>query len=429
MLPRILLFLLLPLVVCSGVQAQNPPTYEYSADALTRMFKGQSQEIGCTDPEGPGTIHGLARSPLGTTYVIAENGLYSLSDKVTDLTPLPLKSGAPAGVPRGIQVDDLGVIWLATDAGFGPVEPVHLFGRVLAPGAFSGLSKSADGTLHAQSAAGTFEYRPGAESPPVVRVESADPAPIDGVQHVRLASTTRGPALYAYRISYRYRYLTQSAAAFEIRDLEPGRQELMFAVYDQDMQRSADVRVVLQVPYPKTFSKAVAVPTILALGAGLLLVLLNAARRRGGGRTRYTKALLSAFIGSVVGLQILAGIIPHAKGWPFVGFSMYSGTFAPGSHTYKGVVHAIYGQGFTRRILPASAGYLSDGAWQALIPLVYGDDETRQRFVDAYNKRQPGMPIYGIVVSDQKHRLTALGPIAVAPIVMRVYPEGALDAR
>ena len=136
--------------------------------------------------------------------------------------------------------------------------------------------------------------------------------------------------------------------------------------------------------------------------------------------------LLSTFLVFAVGLQVVAGLIPHSRGWPFVGYSMYSQSYAPGEHIYTAVMIGIRGEGRRFRLDPAVAGYPSDGYWQALLPLVYGDDAERQRFVDAFNKISPHKPLVGFVIQDEKHRLTVEGPIEVAPVIMCVYPRGVL---
>ena len=60
------------------------------------------------------------------------------------------------------------------------------------------------------------------------------------------------------------------------------------------------------------------------------------------------------------------------------------------------------------------------------MPLVYDGDAPCQRFLDAYNKHRPRRTIRGFVVLDTKQRLTIDGPVTVAPVVMRVFPEDLL---
>lgn len=400
------------LFVCSSLCAQernpyntlalNPTDYEFSGSKLTRAG---GQVIGCTEPGGTGEIRYLARGPYGTIYLAAENGLFSLTNYVSHTTPLPLLEGAPKGEPTRVEVDANGTIWLWTKAGFGCVEPVHLFGHTRdKPGiSFDAIAKA---------------------PLPTLEVVSADESPVDGVIRVRVKANASGDLVYAWRLRKRHRFIWQRSPEFELKDIEPGKHDLDFVVFDEFLRRSKAQRVRVSVPYPKTYSKAVALPAILGAALLLLCAFFFAARRGGGGRVRYTKAVLSTILVIVVGLQVLAGLFPHARGWPFVGFSMYSQRYDEGEHVYKGIIRGVSEDGEVFKLDPAVAGFPSDGYWQALLPLVYDGDETCQRFLDAYRQAAPQRKMKGFIISDDKHRLTVEGPIRVAPVVMRVYPKG-----
>ena len=400
--------------MCLPLTAQDTVRYEFSGDTLTRLQGSARETIGCTDAEGTGPIHAVAKSPTGTVYVAAGRGLFSLSDDVRHTTPLPLGEGAPTGVIRKLRVDARGTIWIATDTSFGCVEPVHLFGRTL------GKAVEFD------------RYQPAADDAiPELRIVSSDTEPVDGVLRVTVAATgdSRGAPIYAYRNRKRHRFKWQTSPGFAIEGFEPGKQRLDFVVFDQDLRRSKAVTLEVDVPYPRAFSKRF---LLSAVGISLVCILgflLFRARRLGGGKLRYTRALLSTFLVYAVGLQLLVGVIPHGRSWPFVGFAMYTNRYDAGEHIYKPVLLGVRADHSTIIIRPEHAGYASDGHWQALIPLVYDGDEVSRRFLDAYNRAVPEARLRGFVVHDTKHRLTAEGPVKVAPVVMRVFPRGVLGDR
>ena len=417
-------------LLCGCLAAQVEVRYEYSLETLTRVTGNGREVIECTEPEGTGLIHGLGRGPFGTVYIAAERGLFSLSDDARYTTPFPRGEGAPKGEPRSLVVDERGTIWLATDQEFGCVDPVYRTGRVhFAGGPFSDVQLLEDGGLQIQSDSGPLSYRPALGPVPVIQVLSADSSPIDGVARVLVQAVADGAPMYGFRVRTRHRFAWQEDPEFEILGLEPGRHEVEFAALDRDLRRSAPAMVTVTVPYPESLSKSFVLTVILGSGGGLLALLLIVGTRRGGGPRRRNKAFLSTFLFFAVGLQVLAGIFPHARGWPFVGFSMYSEGFREGDHIYKPVLLGIREDGTRVPIDPIRAGYASDGYWQALLPLVYDGDKKCREFLEAFNLRNPEEQLRGFVIHDEKHRLTRMGPVLVAPVVMKVYPAGVLDVR
>jgi hypothetical protein len=395
-------------IVCGSLCAQAPGVrYEFAGAVLTRVEGGERVTVGCTEPGGTGAIRSVARGPFGTVYVAAARGLFSLRDIVRHTTPLPLEDGAPSGEPTKVAVDARGTIWLWTTQAFGCVEPVHLFGH----------TRGGDAVPTTEMAAAPA---------PTLEVIEADDTPVDGVIRVRVRATASGDLVYGWRLRKRHRFRWQRTPEFELRGIEPGNHELDFVVFDEFLRRSRAQHVRVSVPYPKAYSKDVALSAILGSTLALLGAFLFAARRRGGGRVRYTKAVLSTILVIVVALQVLAGLFPHARGWPFVGFSMYSQRYEEGEHIYKAIIRGVGADGAVFELDPAVAGFPSDGYWQALLPLVYDGDEPCRRFLEAYQKAAPRRKLVGFIISDDKHRLTAAGPIRVAPVVMRVYPEGLL---
>ncbi len=411
--------------------------YEFAGSTLTRIKAGQSQVIACTDPEGSGSIHAVARSPWGTIYVAADRGLYSLSDEVVHTTPLPLQGDAPPGKPLCLHIvaDSL---YLGTDQAFGSVDPVHLVGfTLLRDGPYREIDASGE------SVSGTWRLRRGNDwqdypvqelVPPVLQIAESGKASVAGALRVKLQSSSSEKILYGYRHRDRSRFRWQEEPGFAIAGLEPGRQVLEFVAMDAQLQRSNAETLVVDVPYPKALGKAVLLSLVLGSAALVLALLLFAAWRSGawrssGSRKAYGRALLSTLLIFVVGLQILAGIFPHARGWPFVGFSMYSNRFDEGQHIYKPVLIGYREKGGSIPINPRSVGYATDGYWQPLLPMIYDGDEKCQEFIDTFNAYFPQNPLRGIAIVDSKQRLTPKGPVEVAPVVMCVYPRGLIDAR
>ena len=139
---RLLIRPLLAAFLATPGVAQEAPKYEARGATLVRIEGSTTTTLECTDPEGTGTIHDVARGPFGTVYVAAQRGLFSVADSVRHLTPLPRQLGAPKGTPLALHVDRRGTIWLGTDEAFGCVEPVHLFGQTISTSAGSLAGKA-----------------------------------------------------------------------------------------------------------------------------------------------------------------------------------------------------------------------------------------------------------------------------------------------
>jgi hypothetical protein len=388
---------------------------------LTR--NGVEAEMPCTLRDGPGTVRELTRHPCGTVFVAADNGLFLTDAEHDVLDPPPARDGMPPGQPIGIHADDRGRLWLATTTSFGVVDPRLFFGRTfgradgLPEPPFTGLAAAGDRLL-LRTAHGIFEYTPDRSPAPTGTVRGGpeiDGQP-DGTVALDVEGTAAGGATFRYR--RRNHHILDSLDPPVVTGLKPGRHVIEVLAFDRDLNASPVRTLTVRIPFPRAFDQRLLLP--MAGLAGLAIVLLFGwrARRAGGGRDAYARALLSSGLLAVLGLQLLAGVLGYGRAWPFVGFSMYSGIYEEGSVLYKPLIVGIRGDGTRRIIAPWETGVFHDGYWQILSELVYGDDAQRQRFVDAFNGGHPADRIVGFEIHDQRTRLTASGPVPVAPIVM-----------
>src|SRR5262249_2437969 len=161
-----------------------------------------------------------------------------------------------------------------------------------------------------------------------------------------------------------------------------------------------------------------------AAGGAVLLLLLFLVPARGKGRAALLQGALSATAALVVGLQVLAGVVGHGRSWPFVGFSMYTERYREGSVLYQPELVGTRSAGSRQQLDPSSAGTAKDGLWQLLVPLVHDGAPARERWLQAYNAGHPDAPLRGLCVQERRWRLTADGPVRVAPIVLATSADG-----
>lgn len=423
-------------------------------------------ELRCTLPGGTGRILQLAPDPAGPVLVVAERGLFVTDAEVDVLDPLELGPGAPPGAIRAVHVDAGRRVWVATESAVGACDPFFFWGRTLAaqaappaPGPYD-LRGAADGSLLVATSGGTWRYVPDRGAPPAIRsvaLDGADVAPgtvLDRAHGatVRVAALAEGAgapgngaggedgagaapgapgeggeggATLRYRLD-RHHVWRPVEGELVLADLDPGRRLLELIAVDRDLRRSDPFALVLDVAYPRRYGRAAVAGTAAAAGL-CVLSLFGWRARRAGGRAAWWRALLSTGLVLLFGAQTLAALFPHAKGWPFVGFTMYTQHYGEYDLVYDEILAGVRPNGRSFRILEGGLGVAVDSRWQVLGPLVdegaSGGDEVARDYLARFRRRWPASQVVAIQAQARRTRLTAEGPVAVAPLVLRHYRE------
>ncbi len=393
-------------------------TLEARVDGLHRRRRGVESTVGCTSPEGPGAILDLAADPAGLTFVVAENGLFVLAADVDVMDPVVLGEGAPRGRPTSVHVDAQRRLWIATNEAFGPVDPSFFWGRTLgeADGLTGGgpyrVKGAAEGVLLVETSTGEWTYRPDGGAPPAIVGEPwsfEGGAPGVGPLRVRPEASGTGGARVRYRLDGHH--VTRALESEMLLGDKPGQHRLELVAYDRDLRTSAPVHVEFSVPYPFYYSKGFVLAAVSAFALGSFALFLW--RSRSPWRAVVSSALLCA-----LALQVLAGIVPHAKGWPFVGFGMYSqSTPSRGIVTEEALV-GLYQSGRWRKLDAPQLGVAIDTIHQLIQPLVTGGPAAAREYVRAWNELHPGPGLRGLQVQVRRMRLLPDGPVRIAPLVL-----------
>ncbi len=442
-LPPLLALALAPLAGApaqDGVERVLEPmgrSLERHGGVLVRVHGEQRAELGCTDPGGTGVVRDVAADPAGLTFVAAEHGLYVAAPRIDVLDRIELGEGAPLGSPTCVHVDAQRRVWLATDQAVGVIDPSFWWGRTLEPELLPGggpyrFTVDGDGALRIAGAGGCRTYVPDRAARPTVSEVRVDGVPVAPGAHLRsehgepvhvaAAGTAAGGATFRFRVDGHHVW-RDLGGGHELRGLAPGEHALDVVAIDRDLRRSAPVRIRVGVAYPFYYAKGfvAAVGGVAALLVAALF-LRRAARersgRRGVGRALVSTAILLVLVG-----QVLAGVFPHGKGWPFVGFDMYSERFDENHVVYDGQLVLLDGRGRGRDVDPQAIGVAVDSRWQVLRPLVDGGDAAAREYLATFRGRFPHLDARGLQVQAQRTKLTRSGPVRVAPLVLQHYVE------
>ena len=399
---------------------------------LVRRRDGREQILGCTDAEGTGEIRDLAVDPAGLVFVAAERGLFCVSPEVLSLDPVWRDASAPAGAPTSVHVDAKRRVWLATEEEIGVLDPSFGWGRKLTreDGLPGGppyrLAGDGGDSLLVLTGGGVFRYQLDHGPRPAVTgvwVEGKALEPDETVAgtfghplFLEAAGTASGGASFRWRLDGNH--VWRELGVLPIEDIPPGSHVLDVIAVDRDLARSAPASVRIEYALPPQYEEE------FVLGiAGLLIVLacgcfLVRARREGGGWATWVRVPVSAAIAIAFGVQVLAGVVPHAKGWPFIGFSMYTGTYEEGSAIYDSGLAGIDADRSVRKLNTFALVPFADDRWQVLWPIIDGGDAVSREWILRFNEVRPRSPIVGLQVRAWRRRLTPDGAVPVAPLIL-----------
>ncbi len=413
-------------------------TLRIEGDALVRTRAGEESVLGCTDAAGHGAPLALARDPAGLVFVATERGLFVTSPEVDVVHPVERLDGAPRGAPNSVFVDARRRVWLATGDAFGCLDPSFYFGRTIdvpAPGPYTIQSLEPQAVV-LSTGNGLWRYRFDRGPAPRVARLLLDGQPLEPgaeltIEHGDALALTAAPAgeaevVFRYRVDQHHvwRALDGPVGA----DVEPGEHLLEVVAEDRDLRLSEPVALRLVVDYPFYYRKAFVVSV-----AGALLLVLFACFQLAGrdvrpASRRLVRSAVSTVLVLVIALQVLAGVVPHGRGWPFIGYSMYTTSLDVGHVAYNGILVGLTRNGRPRDIPLGALGVAADNRWQVLGPLIRGGALVNAAAVEKYNGDRPTWPpIVRLQVWAERTLLSEDGPLPIAQLILsdHVHEEAA----
>jgi len=403
---------------------------------VVRMEGGRRKPLDCTLEGGPGTVLGLFRDPAGLTFVAAERGIFLASHNSDVLDLVKRREGVPLGAPVSVYVAPDRRVWVGTAEEFGVMDASFFYGRTITgdgppKGPFH-VSGDADGHVILHTPSGIWRYRadagarPGVDSVQVAGTSVASGDSLSVAFGEPLALTCSGSGVGGVTFRYRldgHHVLRPVEEDTALEGLSPGRRRVEVIAFDEGLGRSDVFEFFIEVPYPIYYENWFVL--VVGLGAALVTFAFFGSRARRTGAALFSaKPILSTVLLLVFGLQLLAGVIPHAKGWPFVGYGMYSKFYAEGDIVFEGGLVGLMENGHSRRINAQAAGVATDSRWSILRPMINSGDVASAAWLHEYNTYHPDVPLTGIQVHAHRTRLMAGGPVRIAPLILSDYRLG-----
>ncbi len=406
-----------------------------------RVEGGRASELRSLPGREPGRAHALVRDAAGTVYVAAQGGLFMAADDCDVLDRVDFDGGTPPpGEPVGVAVADSERIWLLTSSALYAVETRQFLWSELdvelpAP-PYSALTARADGRIEVAHSGGAHVVALDAlERPRLGEVRAVGRTPrADGAialgfgESLEIAFEPAEGVRWMWRDATRFRWLPLEGAPARIEFARPGRQSVRVIAFDRALRRSPPVAFEVDVAYPetleaKTLALLLGMPALAVMGGAVLL----AWRRHRSLRATW-KSFLGAALFCMVALQLTAAAIPHSKGWPFIGFSMYTRLSFRDSLSYRHEFVGLAPSGSWRPLAPPGGAYGKYENERALQPFIHDADGRRARFLAEWNAAHPNARLLGIADICRRRRMTPDGPVDIPRQVMFVHPEEAARA-
>jgi hypothetical protein len=432
-----------PLVAQDFVPTNAPPTPVFAstldftgnvgvfsvADGVLRRAGGPAPLAGIVVPATAptGRVHALVQLPVGTIVVGCERGLFVCDAEHAVLDPADLRDGAPRGEVRSVVADSAGRVWWCSEQDLGVVDLRLRFGRTFTaadgvpPGPLRRVALApidGDTRLVVETESGAFAYRIDAGPPP--RATAPLPAVVAansaGEATLPISVAARGGG--TLRVRRRHHHLVVPLDGQVVRGLRPGRHGLEVWAFDRDLRSTVLGECTVEVPLPPQFDTRL-VPVLLA---AFVMVLFAVAWRTGGAGSvgaRFGRAAARTGVLTIVLLQAAAAIAGYGRSWPFVGFTMYTETWHHDDVLFRPRIVGLRSDGTRVPLHENEVGVVQDGYWQMLAEVAFGDERHRRELLQRVALRAGnGAPFVGFVLADGRIRLTADGPVDVAPTVL-----------
>lgn len=423
--------------------SQTPVEYEISAQgALLRKCAERVTALRALPDREPGEVRDFCRDATGTVFVAARGGLFIAAEHCDVLDRVDFDGEPPSGEPVGVACASNERLWLLTSTELCAVETRQFLSRQLEvdlpPPPYLGLNKRNDGRLELRHSGGVHELALEQLPEPVwgeAKLAAGSPG-VDGVLSLAFGTPLRinlepsAHLRWMWRDAARFRWLPIDGNELSIELERPGRQSFCVVAFDHAMRRSPQTTFEVDVAYPPSLRTRTLLILVGVPALGLLLSAAVFAWRRARTSREVLRSVLSAALFCLVTLQLLAAAFPHSKGWPFVGFTMYTRVAERDSISSRHEFLGRTAEGTWIPLAPPGGAFGKYETERALQPFLHDADGRRERFLAEWNANSSHAQLTAIADVCRRRRLTPDGPIDIPRVVMFVHPpEAAIELR
>lgn len=416
--------------------AEDGEIWRHSSD-------GRRTRIRCTAEEGSGIIHSLARDPSGATFVAAARGIFLIEDNLDLMAPIRILRDPPPGIPLWLYLDNRRRLWVLTDEAFACVSIALRTSRTMLRGSglpdepWKGMRRTSDGefVLLGSSNERSWRYRPDQGPDPTLQISevngrryvSGSEITVSSHQDVRIAvAASEGISCFVWPGTHgRYSARATGKQAL-IRNLDPGQRRIPIVAVDQDMNQSEPIYLTINVELPEMYKPRRTVP--IAIGAVTIVIgafWLFGLRRGKNVRRRY---FVSAVLILLILPQVIAIFDPHVRGWPFIGFGMYTKVRERGDLAIATAIELICADGTTVVLGPLETlecfGCLSS---QIRKPLLRNPTDVGAAVIAEYSRSAGHDGVIAVRIKDYRYQLNQDSPERLPSLTRMYYQESKHD--
>ena len=384
-----------------------------------------------------GEVYELLAEPGGLVFIAAEHGLYvshALAE-ATDRIELigtqlePFDGLAVRSLAADIDRDGRRRLFTVCGDALLVIDPSFFWGAAWTADELPGEGvpravRIRDGVLGLLTSEGTYQLALGAHERP--QAPQVSLGATEFKYGVPLDVELGRPANWAsvrHRLDTHHVWLESaqelSDGALHLETPRPGKHALDLVVVDDLLIRSEPARVEFAVSYPSSLPKGFDLLLMLGVPLTCFGVWVLIGRRYLSGTARaLSRLVLGTAAIAIVGLQVLSGLFPQAKGWPFVGFSMYTGVWSEGDLVFRESLGGIAPEGWTFDMRPFAPGGAIDNPRQVLNPLIEDGEAAAKAWARAAIAERPEMRLGGVQARARRTRLLSSGPVEIAPLIL-----------
>ena len=323
--------------------AGGAPRIGLSGGELVRIESDGSEfPVRNLGPHALGEVRAIYPGIWGCVYVACDAGIFATDEFLCNIDRVVGAKDLGSTAPLDLTQDARGRLWVVTTDALHVVPSDHrsarpvLFATETGAGPFVSIGQEGKRVLVIRTTADEVRYEPDTAPPPVLPglrvngvpftkgdiVEVTYPAPVTVEFDARPDDGSE--IVFVPDMRKRIHFRRTEPNEFQCRKADPGMRRARFRAVDRDGNLGSEITIPVLVQWPDPLRPSrvriiLFACIIFGLGGPFAVAWLRGVR---GARLQTT--MLTTLVVLLIGGQLLAASIPHARTWPFVGWTMYA---------------------------------------------------------------------------------------------------------